>query len=260
MWLSLNHTGSKLQNALDYASQADISQNKGNVEGFRERGQKRWKHAGKIGHKIETLKDIAHRPERDAAQERRQKKKDRKAAKKGGSGSGGGSKQQVAISERAEPTADMFDDVTVNAYGASTPLNAVAQVVITSPTLAQITCFDPSLAKDVVKAIQLTLELNPQLEEGGGGNIKVPLPRVSMEVREKLSKSAKKRAESCKQRLRGVRRKAMDIVKKGKDGKIPGVSKDDAFSSGKEIETASEATVASIDSIVTEKIDSIMSV
>ena len=285
----------------------------------RERGQKRWKHAGKIGHKIETLKDIAHRPERDAAQERRQKKKDRKAAKKGGSGSGsgGGSKQQVAISESddnsddgddiyfddddddfneggdenkepslpdmiivrdkmdsvvdrfkdslksiqgAEPTADMFDDVTVQAYGASTPLNAVAQVVITSPTLAQITCFDPSLAKDVVKAIQLTLELNPQLEEGGGGNIKVPLPRVSMEVREKLSKSAKKRAESCKQRLRGVRRKAMDIVKKGKDGKIPGVSKDDAFSSGKEIETASEATVASIDSIVTEKIDSIMSV
>jgi ribosome recycling factor len=283
----------------------------------RECGQKRWKHAGKIGHKIETLKDIAHRPARDAAQERRQKKKDRKAVKKGGSG--GGSKQQVAVSESdensddgddiyfddddddddfneggdenkepslpdmiivrdkmdsvvdrfkeslksiqgAEPTADMFDDVTVQAYGASTPLNAVAQVVITSPTLAQITCFDPSLAKDVVKAIQLTLELNPQLEEGGGGNIKVPLPRVSMEVREKLSKSAKKRAESCKQRLRGVRRKAMDIVKKGKDGKIPGVSKDDAFSSGKEIEAASEATVASIDSIVTEKIDSIMSV
>ncbi|MGK3755911.1 MAG: ribosome recycling factor [Bacillariaceae sp.] len=289
----------------------------------RERGQKRWKHAGKIGHKIETLKDIAHRPERDAAQERRQKKKDRKAAKKGvGGGSSGGSsggKQQVAVNESddnsddddgddiyfddddddfneggdenkepslpdmiivrskmdsvvdrfkeslksiqgAEPTADMFDDVTVQAYGASTPLNAVAQVVITSPTLAQITCFDPSLAKDVVKAVQLTLELNPQLEEGGGGNIKVPLPRVSMEVREKLSKSAKKRAESCKQRLRGVRRKAMDIVKKGKDGKIPGVSKDDAFSSGKEIEAASEATVASIDSIVTEKIDSIMSV
>jgi ribosome recycling factor len=277
--------------------------------------QKRWKHAsGKIGHEIESLKEMAHRPEREAAQERRKKKKARKAVKKGG-----GKKQQVAESETAsstvddgdddddiyfdddddeemldgdgeptlpdpdvvrskmdavidrfrdslksirgaEPTADMFDDVMVQAYGAATPLNAVAQVVISSPTMAQLTCFDPTVAKDVVKAIQLTLELNPQLEEGGGGNIKVTLPRVSMEVREKLAKSVKKRAESCKQRLRGVRRKAMDVVKKGKDGKLPGVSKDDAFASGKDIEAASEAAVKTLNTIVAEKMETIMAV
>jgi len=280
--------------------------------------QIRWKHAGKMGHKIESLKEMAHRPEREAAQERRSKKKARKAAKKGGS-----KQQQVTENETAsanddngdddddddddlyfdddddddnlnedgeptlpdpvairkkmdavidrfreslksirgaEPTADMFDDVMVQAYGAATPLNAVAQVVITSPTLAQLTCFDPSVAKDVVKAIQLTLELNPQLEEGGGGNIKVPLPRVSTEVREKLSKSVKKRSESCKQRLRGVRRKIMDVVKKGKDGKLPGVSKDDAFASGKDIEAASEAAAETLKTIVAEKMESIMAV
>mmetsp|Transcript_4777 Transcript_4777/g.11358 ORF Transcript_4777/g.11358 Transcript_4777/m.11358 type:complete len:360 (+) Transcript_4777:177-1256(+) len=279
--------------------------------------QKRWKHAaGKIGHEIESLKEMAHRPEREAAQERRKKKKTRKAAKKGG-----GKQQQQAtepvsagtentehdddddlrfddddddddnldedgeptlpdpdavktkmdnVIERfrdslksirgAEPTADMFDDVMVQAYGAATPLNAVAQVVIASPTMAQLTCFDPTVAKDVVKAVQLTLELNPQLEEGGAGNIKVPLPRVSMEVREKLSKSVKKRAESCKQRLRGVRRKAMDVVKKGKDGKLVGISKDDAFASGKEIEAASEAAAETLKTIVDEKLESIMAV
>eukprot|EP00751_Fragilariopsis_kerguelensis_P010063 CAMPEP_0170791508 /NCGR_PEP_ID=MMETSP0733-20121128/21192_1 /TAXON_ID=186038 /ORGANISM="Fragilariopsis kerguelensis, Strain L26-C5" /LENGTH=316 /DNA_ID=CAMNT_0011139463 /DNA_START=19 /DNA_END=969 /DNA_ORIENTATION=+ len=249
---------------------------------------KRWKHAGKMGHKVETLKEMAHRPERETAQERRKKKKERKVAKKSGNGKNEsvlyevnsrnddgddlffddeendfkgdiGENEEKSI-RGAEPTAEMFDDVSVQAYGASTPLNAVAQVVITSPTLAQITCFDPSLAKDVVKAIQLTLELNPQLEEGGGGNIKVPLPRISMEVREKLSRSVKKRAEACKQRLRGVRRKAMEVVKKGKDGKIPGVSKDDAFSSSKEIEAMSEAAVETLNSIVAEKMDSIMAV
>ena len=277
--------------------------------------QKRLK-SGKVGHKVESLQEMAHRPEREAAQERRKKKKDRKAAKKAGG------KQQVSDNEvakydgdgdeenddgddvffgdidedgddnldedgeptlpdlsvvrskmdavvdrfrdslksirGAEPTADMFDDVMVQAYGAPTPLNAVAQVVITSPTLAQLTCFDPTVAKDVVKAVQLTLELNPQLEEGGGGNIKVSLPRASMEVREKLANSVKKRAESCKQRLRRVRRKAMDVVKKGKDGKIPGVSKDDAFASGKEIEAASEATAETLKTVVAEKMDSIM--
>ena len=270
--------------------------------------QKRWKHA----HKTDSLKEMAHRPEREAAQERRKKKKARKASKKGGKQA---DESQVtaatanqedddddiffgddddddelldedgeptlpdpsvvegkmnAVIDRfrdslksirgAEPTADMFDDVMVQAYGASTPLNAVAQVVITSPTLAELTCFDPTVAKDVVKAVQLTLELNPQLEEGGGGNIRVPLPRVSMEVREKLSRSVKKRAESCKQRLRGVRRKAMDVVKKGKDGKLAGVSKDDAFNSGKEIEAVSEAATKTLNTIVEDKMDSIMAV
>ncbi len=270
--------------------------------------QKRWKHA----HNTDALKEMAHRPEREAAQERRKKKKARKASKKGKQeeepaeqvasaavsddedddlyfdddddedemlDEGGEptlpdpdvieSKMNAVIDRfrdslksirGAEPTADMFDDVMVQAYGAATPLNAVAQVVISSPTLAQLTCFDPSVAKDVVKAVQLTLELNPQLEEGGGGNIRVPLPKVSMEVREKLSKSVKKRAESCKQRLRGVRRKAMDVVKKGKDGKLAGVSKDDAFASGKEIEALSEAAAETLKTIVEEKMDSIMAV
>ena len=39
-------------------------------------------------------------------------------------------------------------------------------------------------------AIQLALELNPQVEEGG--TVKVPLPRVSMEVREQIAKQLKK--------------------------------------------------------------------
>ena len=274
-----------------------------------------------MGHDVESLKEMAHRPEREAAQERRKKKKERKVTKKGN-----GKQKKLASNDTAaetvddavdgnddedddlnfddidndddedldedgeptlpdpeavrnkmdavierfrdslksirgsEPTADMFDDVTVQAYGASTPLNSVAQVVISSPTLAQVTCFDPSVAKDVVKAIQLTLELNPQLQEGGAGDIRVPLPRVSTEVRERLSGSVKKRAESCKQRLRGVRRKAMDVVKKGKDGKLSGISKDDAFASGKDIEAASEAASEKLKSIVDEKMNSIMAV
>ena len=101
--------------------------------------------------------------------------------------------------------------------------------------LLQITCFDPAVAKDVTKAIQLALSLNPQIEEGG--NVRVPLPRVSMEVREQTAKALNKKAESCRQRLRKVRRKAMDRVKKGKDGKLAGISKDDAFATGKEVET-----------------------
>ena len=269
---------------------------------------RRWKHAGRMGHKLDTLDEMAHRPEREAAQERRKKKKERKAAKKGkkqeetvttattdedveegdddfwlegedGADAEGDEDEEPGlpdsdeVKERmmavvgrfqeslksirgAEPTPEMFDDVQVNAYGSTTPLKAVGQVVIASPTLAQITCFDPAVAKDVQRAVQLALELNPQLEEGG--MVKVPLPRVSMEVREQTGKQLQKKAEACKQRLRQVRRKAMDVVKKGKDGKLAGISKDDAFASGKEIDAVTDSAMESLKHIVDEKMDSIM--
>lgn len=158
----------------------------------------------------------------------------------------------------AQPSPAIFDELMVDAYGSMTPLKAVGQVVIVSPTLAQITCFDPMVSKNAAKAIQLALGLNPQVEEGGG--IKVPLPRMSKEVREQLAKQLSKKAEACKQRIRQVRRKAMDKVKKGKDGKIAGISKDEAFANGKEIESVTESAMDSLKTLVDGKTASIMAV
>jgi len=285
----------------------------------------------------ETLDELAHRPEREAAKERREKKKAKAAAsKKGGekttttaitsaatttknSGKGvvgspnvvggddlyfddldeeddddeGDGQQKdssadggedieptlpdlvqvemkmMAYVDRfyenlksirgAEPTPELFDDISVLAYGSPTPLKVVGQVVILSPTMAQITCFDPSLAKDVQKAIQLSLDqLNPQLEEGG--TIKIPLPRISMEIREQTAKQLKTKTEATKQRIRQVRRKAMDIIKKGKDGKLSGISKDDAFTCSKDLDTLTETVMERLDKIMDEKMKSIMAV
>ena len=158
----------------------------------------------------------------------------------------------------AEPSPELFDEIQVNAYGSTTPLKAVAQVVIVSPTLAQVTCFDPSVGKEVQKAIQLSMQLNPQLDEGGV--VKVPMPRMSLETRQQLAKQLNKMAESCRQRVRTIRRKAMDTVKKGKDGKIPGVSKDDAFHSAKELDGVTEDVMHQIKDLVDKKLETIMGV
>ena len=277
--------------------------------------QLRWRHASKIGHMKETLDELAHRPEREAAQERRQKKKEKSAVKRttgdetpepsGPSVAsahmtddtdddldfsddhddhdddheddeeaeptlpdlGKVKARMTGVVDRfqeslkairgAEPTAEIFDEIQVMAYGSPTPLKAVGQVVIVSPTLAQITCFDPSVAKDVQKAILLSLDqLNPQLDEGG--TIKVPLPRPSMEVREQTSKQLKRKAEATKQKIRQVRRKAMDRVKQGKDGKLTGISKDDAFAAGKEIDTLTENVTQRLQKLVDDKLNAIM--
>lgn len=156
----------------------------------------------------------------------------------------------------AEPTAELFDSILVDAYGERTPISSVAQVVIVSPTLANVTCFDPAIAKDVLKAIRDTLELNPQIEEEGV--VKVPLPRVSMETRQKLVKQLGKQAEASRTRIRNMRRKALDTVKLAKDGKLEGISKDDAFRVAKEIDVVVEEVTKLINDAVHDKEASIM--
>jgi len=157
-----------------------------------------------------------------------------------------------------EPTPEIFDPIMVQAYGERTPLNAVAQVVITSPTLVTITCFDPSVAPEVRNAVQLALELSPQLDEDGV--ILVKLPRPTLESRQKTVKLLGKQAESGRQRIRGIRRAAMDIVKKAKDGKLEGISKDDAFRVSKEIDAVTDQVIHKLNEEVEKKQESVMAV
>ena len=158
----------------------------------------------------------------------------------------------------AEPTPDMFDGTMVDAYGSTTPLNSVAQVVIVSPTLAQATPFDPQLAKNVADAIRKHVEgLNPSVEDAV---VKIPIPRMSLERRQQTANVLAKRLEQSKQRIRKVRRKAMAVVKQGMAGRLDGVSKDDAARIQKELETICDQAIEQMVKVAHEKEKSIMEV
>lgn len=161
-----------------------------------------------------------------------------------------------------EPTPELFDDIIVqDAYGkgtGSTPLKAVAQVVVSSPTLATATCFDPATAKAVSNAIRDKLELNPQQEEGGV--VSIPMPRVSLESRQQTARNVNKRTELYRQRIRKVRQSAMDVVKQGVAGKLEGISKDDAFRVQQEIEDVTTEEIAELNDIAEKKQNEIMQV
>ena len=158
----------------------------------------------------------------------------------------------------AEPTPELFEEITVQAYGSATPLKSVAQVVIASPTLASATCFDPAVAKDVAAALQEKMGLNPSVEDGGV--VRIPIPRVSMESRQKTAAVLGKRTEACRQKIRNVRRKAMDVIKQGVAGKLEGISKDDAFRAQQQVESVTEEAMAKLTKVSQEKHDNIMAV
>jgi len=163
----------------------------------------------------------------------------------------------------AEVTPDIFDHVMVKAYGTSTALPAVAQVVLTTPNRATVTCFDPSLASAVGNAIRDApgmSSFNPLMDENGAGIVIVPIPKVSVETRQALVKQLGSQAERSRQRLRNIRRAALAVVKQGKDGKLEGISKDDAFRVQKEVDTIMEIVTRKLNDMLEQKQASIMSV
>ena len=69
-----------------------------------------------------------------------------------------------------------------------------------------------------------------------------------------------KTAESTRQRVRRIRRGAQDVVKKAKDGKLEGISEDDAFRAGKEIDNVTDECIKALNEIVEKKQASVLSV
>jgi len=158
----------------------------------------------------------------------------------------------------AEPTPELFEPILVKAYDTFTPLNTVAQVVISSPSLVTVSCFDPSLATEVSNAIRdAGMNFNPSVEDG---TVFVPVPKVSQETRALIVKKLKTDAEKYRIKVRNIRRRHHEFVKKVKDGKVEGISKDDAYRVDKEIDAVTEEVIQLLDQKEKEKEQSVMAV
>jgi len=150
-----------------------------------------------------------------------------------------------------EPNVELFENISINAYGTSAPLTALAQVVVASPTRVVISPYDPSVAKDIVNGVRDSgLNFNPQKEDG---DVIVPIPKVSQETRTQLSKQVGKMAEEGRQRVRKERRKFQDKVKK--IGKLTncGFSEDELFKASKDIDVITDEIIGLINEEVEKK-------
>ena len=150
----------------------------------------------------------------------------------------------------------LLDSVAVEAYGASMPINQIATVSVPEPRMLSVQVWDKENTKIVEKAIrESNLGLNPQVD---GQLLRIPLPDLSEERRQELSKIAAKYAENAKIAVRNVRRDGMDTTKKmEKDGDI---SQDDRHIYDEEIQTITDKTINKIDELLSSKEVEIMQV
>ena len=128
-------------------------------------------------------------------------------------------KEEFASLRTGRASVGLLDQVTVDAYGSTMPINQVGAVSVPEPRSLTVSVWDKGLVVSVEKAIRNAgLGLNPVVE---GQNLRVPIPPLTEDRRKDLAKLAGKYAEQQRIAVRNVRREAMDDLKKAeKDGTI----------------------------------------
>ncbi|MCQ2914226.1 MAG: ribosome recycling factor [Alphaproteobacteria bacterium] len=140
-------------------------------------------------------------------------------------------------------SAALLDGIKVEAYGALSPLNQVANVSVPEARLLNVQVWDKSLLKAVEKAIRESpIGVNPVND---GASIRVPIPPLTEERRIELTKVAGKYTESARVAIRNVRRDAMDAIKKMKSDNE--ISEDEQKKYETEIQTLTDNAIKTAD-------------
>lgn len=157
-------------------------------------------------------------------------------------------------SGRASPA--LVDKLQVEAYGTSTPLGQLAQIGCPEPRQILIKPFDPSIGKDIEKAILASdLGLNPNSD---GKVLRLNLPPLSEERRKQLAKVVKDNGEKANIAVRNVRRdanKSADADKEAKELTI-----DDCDRLKKDIQELTKTYEGKIKDLVDKKTADLMDV
>ena len=152
-------------------------------------------------------------------------------------------------------SASMLEPVTVEAYGATTPINQVGTVNVPEPRMVTVNVWDKSLVGAVEKAIRESgLGINPQTN---GTIIMLPIPELNEERRRELTKVAGQYAEGARVAIRNVRRDGMDQIKKAKSD---GLSEDDQKFWEGEVQELTDKLIGNVDSALEVKQAEIMQV
>ncbi|SIQ49527.1 ribosome recycling factor [Bosea sp. TND4EK4] len=158
-------------------------------------------------------------------------------------------KSDLASLRTGRASANILDPITVEAYGARTPLSQLATVSVPEPRLLSVQVWDRSMTNAVEKAIRESdLGLNPQTE---GQVLRIRIPELNEQRRKEMVKVAHKYAEEAKVAVRHVRRDGIDVVKKlEKDGDM---TKDDAAKNSDLVQKATDQHIAEIDQALAAK-------
>ena len=150
----------------------------------------------------------------------------------------------------------MLDQVKVDYYGTPTPISQMAQVSTPEAQLILISPWDPTVLKEIEKALRTSdLGLNPQSD---GKVIRVPIPAMTEERRRDVVKHLNRVLEEHRTAIRNVRRDGNDALKKlAKEKKI---SEDDEKRALEEVQKMTDEEIRRMEELSRKKEAEVMQV
>jgi len=162
----------------------------------------------------------------------------------------------LASTRTGRASVHMLDQIKVDYYGTPTPISQVAQVSAPEAQLILIQPWDPTVLKEIEKAIQSSdLGFNPQSD---GKLIRIPVPPMTEERRREVCKHLNKVLEDHRTAVRNVRRDGNDALKKlAKEKKI---SEDEEKRSLEEVQKMTDEEIRKMEEMSQRKEAEVMQV
>jgi ribosome recycling factor len=154
---------------------------------------------------------------------------------------------------KASPS--MLEGLTVEYYGAPTPISQVANITVLDARTISIQPWEKSMVQAIERSIMAAnIGVTPQND---GVQIRLFMPPLTEERRRELVKKASGEGEQSKVAIRNIRRDAIEQVKKlQKDG----LSEDAAKDAEKEIQDVTDKFILLVDKHLAAKEKEMMSV
>lgn len=155
---------------------------------------------------------------------------------------------------RATPA--LVEKLSIDYYGAPTPLMQLATISVPEPRSLLIKPFDPTSLKQVERAILASeLGLTPNND---GKQIRLNLPPLTEERRHELVKVVHSRLEDCRVAVRNIRRDLHNDMRDLEKEKL--ISEDDLKRGEEELQKATDRYIEDINKLGQRKEQEIMEV
>ena len=150
----------------------------------------------------------------------------------------------------------LVEGVMVDYYGSQTRLKDIAAISAPEPRLLKIQPWDINAVNSIQKAIQASgLGITPVTD---GKVIRLPIPELSEERRNDMTKQVKKFAEESRVEIRNARRDANEAIKEAK--KKSEITEDEQKSQIDQIQKLTDKMIEKVDAILAEKQAELMAV
>jgi len=165
-------------------------------------------------------------------------------------------KDEFASLRTGRASASLLDQVQVEAYGSTMPINQVGAISVPEPRMISVSVWDKALVVSVEKAIRSAgLGLNPVTD---GQNLRIPIPPLTEERRKELVKVAGKYAEQQRIAVRNIRRDANEDLRAAEKAHV--ISQDEEKRLETDVQKLTDEAIRRVDEALKTKEQEIMHV